>query len=50
MSSVGAEEAPYLDERIVATSGTENSGGGTSGVVASANESAVSRRSFGDIF
>uniref|UniRef100_A0A0R3RFF8 Rap-GAP domain-containing protein n=1 Tax=Elaeophora elaphi TaxID=1147741 RepID=A0A0R3RFF8_9BILA len=46
MSSISAEETPYLDQRMPATSGTENSGGGISGLTASANESAVSRRSF----
>uniref|UniRef100_A0A1I7VLY1 RALGAPB_N domain-containing protein n=1 Tax=Loa loa TaxID=7209 RepID=A0A1I7VLY1_LOALO len=46
MSSTGAEETPYLDERMAATNSTEKSGGSAFGVVASVNESAVSRRSF----
>ncbi|CAG9539385.1 unnamed protein product [Cercopithifilaria johnstoni] len=46
MSSAGAEETPYLDERVASASGTENCRGGVSGVTAAVNESAVSRRSF----
>ncbi|VBB26477.1 unnamed protein product [Acanthocheilonema viteae] len=46
MSSAGAEETPYLDERMTAASSTENNGGGVSGVIPSTNESSVSRRSF----
>ncbi|VDO26895.1 unnamed protein product [Onchocerca flexuosa] len=38
--------SPYLNERMAVTSGTENSGRSVSDIVASANESAFSRRSF----
>ncbi|EJW81928.1 hypothetical protein WUBG_07163, partial [Wuchereria bancrofti] len=46
MSSISAEETSCLDERIAATSGTENNGESVSSAVASANESAIPRLSF----
>ncbi|KAM3719083.1 Ral GTPase-activating protein subunit beta [Dirofilaria immitis] len=48
MSSVSTKEmSSYLDERMTTKSGTENTEGNASGVVAPANESAISRQSFG---
>lgn len=50
MSSVGTEEMPHLDERVATATGTENNIGNVPSVIAPANESMISRRSFGTSF